>query len=82
MNQSKLRSLVYGQFRTAADMARKMNWGKQKLHRIINGKQEPNLTDLSSMAQVLNKPLMEMVNIFLLEESPNGRLKDRMQGGK
>ena len=70
MNQSQLRSLIYGRFRTAADMARQMNWGKQKLHRIANGKQEPTLTDLSSMARALDKTLLEMADIFLLPKSP------------
>ena len=65
MNMNRLRSLIYGQFRTAADMARAMDWGKQKLHRIMSGKQEPNLSDLSSMARTLGKPLMEMADIFL-----------------
>ena len=72
MDQSKLRSLIYGNFRTAADMARQMDWGKQKLHRIVNGKQEPNLTDLSAMAQALGKSLMEMARIFLPCESHHG----------
>ena len=80
MDQSKLRSLIYGQFRTAADMARQMEWGKQKLHRIANGKQEPNLNDLSAMAQVLGKPLMEMVDIFLSGQSPFGQQSDHLLG--
>ena len=70
MNQSQLRGLVYGRFHTVADMARQMDWGKQKLHRIINGRQEPNLTDLSSMAQALNVSLTEMADIFLPVSSP------------
>ena len=68
MNTKRLRSLIYGQFHTAADMARQMEWDKQKLHRVISGKQKPNLTDLSDMARALNQPLMDMANIFLRAE--------------
>ena len=70
MDQAQLRSIIYGRFRTAADMARQLKWGKQKLHRIISGKQVPNLTELSDMARVLEKPLMEMADIFLRPPSP------------
>jgi hypothetical protein len=77
MDQAKLRSLIYGHFRTAADMARQMGWGKQKLHRVITGKQDPNLLDLTDMARALGKPLMEMVDIFLPQKSPNGQLLGR-----
>ncbi|MDR3207370.1 MAG: helix-turn-helix transcriptional regulator [Oscillospiraceae bacterium] len=77
MNQAKLRSLIYGRYRTAAEMARQMGWGKQKLHRVVNGKQDPNLLDLTDMAHALGKPMMEMVDIFLPQKSPNGQLLKR-----
>ncbi len=82
MNHGKLRSLIYGKFNTASELARHMHWGKQKLHRIASGKQEPNLWDISSLSDALGTPIMEIVDIFLHNESPNRQhIVTKKEGG-
>lgn len=69
----ELRGLIYGRYETEAQLAAELGWSKQKLNLITNGKREPNLVDVVALARKLDKPVEEMVNIFLRHKSPNGQ---------
>jgi len=60
----KFRGMVYSTFHNAASMAREMGWEKQKLHRIMTGKQEPSVSELHELAAALHTPVIAVVNAF------------------
>ena len=65
MDKNKLRGLIYSNYRTVADMARKMGWGKQKLWRIITGKQLPNAYEIDAMAKAMQASRYDILDLFL-----------------
>ena len=69
----ELRGLIYGRYETEAQLAAELGWSKQKLNLITNGTREPNLVDVVALARKLDKPVEEMVYIFLRHKSPNGQ---------
>ena len=60
----ELRSMIYRTFRNAADMSRELGWGKQKLHRIVTGRQAPNVVDLYAMADALEVERPKLCDLF------------------
>ena len=75
METDKLRGLIYGKYRTAADMAHTMSWDKQKLHRIMLGKQKPSIDDIFQLAAALDKPWQDVVGVF--HDGPQGPRAER-----
>lgn len=67
----QLRSLIYGNYDTEADFARAIGWERQKLSKITNGVKVPDIDELNQLARGLDRPIEEIVNIFLLKMSPN-----------
>ncbi len=67
----QLRSLIYGSFDTEADFARSIGWERQRLSKITNGVKIPDVDELNQLARGLNRPIEEIVNIFLSKMSPN-----------
>lgn len=70
MEKTGLRGRVYDRYVTAADMARQMGWGRQKLHRIMSGKQIPTVADLADLSRALESPIGEIAHLFLRNQSP------------
>ena len=61
----ELNSLIHGQFASQAAFSRHIRWNKQKLNAIINGKKQPTLDEVQTIAEGLNVPFMMIANIFL-----------------
>ena len=61
----ELNSLIHGQFASQAAFSRHIGWHKQRLNVIVNGKKQPTLDDVQTIAEGLNVPFMMVANIFL-----------------
>lgn len=70
---TELRGLIYGRYDTEAQLAAELGWTKQKLNLFTNGMREPNLEDVVALANKLDKPVEDMIYIFLRHKSPNGQ---------
>lgn len=66
-----LRGLIYAQFDSETDLARQLNWPKQRLNKITNGIKEPNVEELYALSSALGVPIGDMAQIFLRCKSPN-----------
>ena len=73
-----LNGLIHSKYDNESQMANALGWPRQKLNKITNGDQEPDLGEVKSIAQVLQVPFMQVANIFLREKSPNGDNNERM----
>lgn len=72
----ELSSLIHGKFRSESEFARKINWSKQRVNKIVNGKMQPSLDDAIEIANALDEPLEKIAQIFLRQKSPNGDLQE------
>lgn len=68
------RGLIYANFDSEAEFARKLNWPRQKVHKISNGVKQPDLQEIDEMSKTLDVPPNELLQIFLDYKSPNRQL--------
>ena len=66
----KLNGMIHSKFRTEAEMADAMGWSRQRLNKITLMKKMPDLDEAVEIASILDRPLEEVADIFLGEESP------------
>ncbi len=62
---NELRGIIYSRFKSEADCARNLGWSKQKLNKITNGRQMPDITELNRMSVVLETDVGTLLKIFL-----------------
>ena len=67
----ELRSIIYDRYESESELANELGWPKQKLNRITNGQQEPNLEELMAMADKFEMSATDLIRIFLQNKSPN-----------
>ena len=67
----ELRGLIYGKYESETQLAQELGWTKQRLNVITTGRREPNLEEVEARASKLDKPVGDMVYIFLRHKSPN-----------
>ena len=60
-----LSSLIHGQFNSQADFARRIGWSKQKVNKIVNGHMKPSISDVQTIAEGLDVPVMMVMKFFL-----------------
>ena len=65
MINNKVKGEVYAKFKNISELARVLGWSRQKLSLIVNGKREPNLSDIQAMAQALNIDADKLALFFL-----------------
>ena len=65
MVNKKLKHLIDAMYPSQSACADALNWPRQKLNRYVLGQAVPTLEDTQALATVLNRPIGEMVNIFL-----------------
>ena len=53
MINNKVKGEVYAKFKNIAELAKELGWSRQKLSLIVNGKREPNLSDIQALLQAL-----------------------------
>lgn len=71
MDVAKLRGEIYSKFSTQKAFADSIGWPRQKLHKILTGKQVPNVTEIKQIADGLSLTNQAMFEIFLPELSRN-----------
>ena len=70
----ELRSIIYGEYKSEAELARYLNWFPQRLNLITNGIREPNIQEINDLTKALEITVEELIDIFLRHKSPNGQL--------
>lgn len=65
MINNKVKGEVYSKFKNIAELAKKLGWSRQKLSLIVNGKREPNLSDIQAIANALNMDAEQLASFFL-----------------
>ena len=73
-----LNGLIHSKYDNEAQMADALGWPRQKLNKITNGDQEPDLGEVKDIAHALEVPFMQVANIFLSVRSPIGDNNERM----
>ena len=68
----ELNGLIHLHFSSETEMARVLNWPRQRLNKITNGDKEPDLGEVRDIANVLEEPFDKVAHIFLSRKSPNG----------
>ena len=71
MINNKVKGEVYAKFKNIAELAKKLGWSRQKLSLIVNGKREPNLSEVQVMANALNMEADKLASFFLEMKSQN-----------
>lgn len=65
MRNVSLDKLIYGCFRSEANMAKLMGWSRQRLNKITTGLKTPNVNDINKMANALDTSVGNLCDIFL-----------------
>ena len=68
---NKVRGAVYSRFTDIAALAKKIGWCRQKLSPIVNGKKEPDLSDVQLMANAMDMDASVLASFFLELKSQN-----------
>ena len=68
----EIKSMIYRKFDTEKACADSLGWPRQKLNKIVNGKQEPSVSEAVAIANATEEPLTRIVDIFLQMSSPIG----------
>lgn len=63
--RNEFRGLVYSRFNTQSSFANEIGWSKQKVSKIINNMQVPTVRDIEALSCCLEKPVEDIVNLFL-----------------
>ena len=68
---NNVRGAVYARYESIAELAETLGWSRQKLSPIVNGKQEPTLSDIQAMAQAMAMDVTLLTSFFLQLKSQN-----------
>ena len=74
----ELNGLIHSHYSSEAELARTLNWTRQRLNRITNGDKEPDLEEVRDLANALHEPFDKIAHIFLSRKSPNGDIGREM----
>lgn len=73
----ELRSLIYLNYDTEAELSDLLGWNRQKLNKITCGKMNIGLNDAFELADALAVSVDELYEIFLRHKSPKGEKNAR-----
>ena len=68
---NNVKGAVYARFKDIAELAETLGWSRQKLSPIVNGKREPNLSDIQAMAKAMDMDVTLLASFFLELKSQN-----------
>lgn len=75
----ELSGLIHSKFASEGAFAEAIGCSRQRLSRIINGHQEPDMTDIVAMGNALDQSPVIIAQIFLRSMSPNGQLTEETE---
>lgn len=67
----ELSSLIHGQYPNESSFAKVINWKRQRLNKIVNGKKIPSLDEVQTISDGLGVPFMMVAGFYLRKKSPN-----------
>ena len=59
------RGLIYSRYKSIAAFAEVIGWTRQKATNIVNGAQEPSLSDVNKVAKALEMEFADVAKFFL-----------------
>lgn len=62
---TELKEMIRAKFGSEASMARSIGWSRQRLNKITTGVKEPDVGELSAIANGLGEPVGVIADIFL-----------------
>lgn len=62
-----LRALIYAKYDSESAFARAIGWSKQRLQRITNGLQVPNINDVYAIAVALGCTFQQVADAFFAQ---------------
>lgn len=65
MQSKKLKQFITKVYGTEANMARTMNWPRQRLNKITTGRKIPDVAEIGEMAKALGTSITQMAEFFL-----------------
>ena len=68
---NKVRGAVYARYSDIAALAKTIGWSRQKLSPIVNGKKEPDLSEVQLMADAMDMDASVLASFFLELKSQN-----------
>ena len=68
---NNVKGAVYARYKDIAELANVLGWSRQKLSLIVNGKKEPNLSDIQAMAKAMCMDADKLASFFLELVSQN-----------
>lgn len=69
----ELSGMIHSKYENESQMADAMGWTRQRLNKITNGDKAPSLDDIEALSKALEKPVPEIIDVFLRAKSPNGQ---------
>ena len=67
-----LKGMIHSKFDSEVQMSNALGWNRQRLNKITTGKKEPDLDEVQSIANILGVSFMDVAQIFLHQQSPDG----------
>lgn len=64
MDRKALKGLIYSRYNSQTELATRLQWSRQKLDKIVNGRKEPDLGEAAALAKALDTPLYDIALIF------------------
>lgn len=68
---NNVKGAVYARYKDIADLANTLGWSRQKLSPIVNGKKEPDLSEIQAMAEAMEMDVVQLASFFLELKSQN-----------
>lgn len=65
MQLDRLKVCIKAKFGTEANMARRMNWPRQRLNKITTGRKVPDVGEIGEMATALEESITKVAEFFL-----------------
>ena len=69
----ELKGLIYSKYGKETELAKHLDWSRQKLNKLTTGRKMPDLEELNSLSIALDEPVDKLIHIFLRSKSPNGQ---------
>ena len=69
-HNNELSRIINAKYRSEAEFARAMGWSRQKVNKITNGKQLPDISELNKMAEMLDVGAPVLLRVFLPGQEP------------